>query len=409
VIPGQPMRVAIYTPNYPGLTGEGGIGTYTRFLGHGLSDLGHEVHVLTPGDRPSVPDGPVRVHFTRTNHLPLVDRVLPGAGACLRTARALRRLIREQRLDLVELANWEGYGLLYLRMPRVPTVVRLSTSSQEAQEIDGLFSSRRLRWDGKRERWQARAADTLATHSAAHARLMAEELGVPAESIRVIPLAVPVFPDFARPPRLAGPPTVVYLGRLEHRKGTIDLLQAVPKVLAEVPDARFVLIGADRPHCPGGRTHAQYLEQNFPVEVKSQVTLAGRLPQPEVDRWLQTADVFVAPSRYESFGLIFLEAMRWGTPVIGTVAGGIPEIVENGRSGLLVQPESSDELAGAMVRLLRDASMRLALGAAGRTRVEREYSVEQMARRTVALYEEVLATRTGHPVRGLAPRVSYAR
>ncbi|MBO0698348.1 MAG: glycosyltransferase family 4 protein [Zavarzinella sp.] len=386
------MRVGIYTPNYPGLTSEGGIGTYTRFLGHGLSDLGHEVHVLTPGDRAPADDGPVRVHFTRMTHLPIVDRLLPGAGACLRTARALRRLMREDRLDLVELANWEGYGLLYMHLPRIPTVVRLSTSSQEAQEIDGLAASRRLRWDGKRERWQARAADALATHSAAHARLMADEIGVPAEAVRVIPLAVPVFPDFVRPPRPPGPPTVVYLGRLEHRKGTVELLQAIPQVLAAVPDARFVLIGADRPHCPGGRTHAQYLEEDFAPEVRRQVTLAGRLPQADVDRWLQTADVFVAPSRYESFGLIFLEAMRWGTPVIGTMAGGIPEIVEHGRSGLLVRPEAPADLAAALIRLLRDPGLRAGLGAAGRQRAEQEFSIEQMARRTAALYDEVLAT-----------------
>jgi glycosyltransferase involved in cell wall biosynthesis len=186
---------------------------------------------------------------------------------------------------------------------------------------------------------------------------------------------------------------VVYLGRLEHRKGTVELLQAIPEVLRRVPDARFVLIGADRPHCPGGLTHAQYLERDFPPEVRRCVTLAGRLPQPEVDRWLQTADLFVAPSRYESFGLIFLEAMRWGTAVVGTTAGGISEIVENGKSGVLVRPESSSALAAAIADLLLDPARRAELGSTGRRRVESEFSVRRMAERVADLYEEVIRTR----------------
>ena len=218
------------------------------------------------------------------------------------------------------------------------------------------------------------------THSDAHRRTMAEEAGISADRIMVHPFGVEVFPDWVRPPRPPGPPTVVYLGRLEHRKGTVELLQAIPEVLRSVPDARFVLIGADRPHCPGGRTHAQYLEQEFPPEVRDRVTLAGRLPQQEVDHWLQTADVFVAPSRYESFGLIFLEAMRWGTPVIGTTAGGIPEIVEDGKSGLLVPPESPAELGAALIRLLSNPVERAALGIAGRSRVEREFKPQSNGR-----------------------------
>jgi glycosyltransferase involved in cell wall biosynthesis len=114
----------------------------------------------------------------------------------------------------------------------------------------------------------------------------------------------------------------------------------------------------------------------------------GRLPQKEVDRLLQAADVFVAPSRYESFGLIFLEAMRWGTPVVGTTAGGIPEIVRNGESGLLVQPENPIALAGALTSLLRDSELRRNLGMAGRRRAEEEFSVERMAQRVLELYQE---------------------
>ena len=384
------MKIGYYTPNYPGLTAEGGIGSYTRTVGHGLAALGHEVHVLTPGDRPTADDGSLRVHFARTDHLFGIDRLFPGAGACLRVGRAMGELVNRHRLDVVEFPNWEGYGLVFQQLKRTPLVVRLHTSSKETQIIDGIRPTRRQRWDVRRERWLARNAGALVTHSDVHRRLMADETAVSVDRIHVIPHGVEVYPSWVRPPRPPGPPTVVYLGRLEHRKGTVELLQAIPEVLRVVPEARFVLIGNDRPHCPGGRTHAQYLEQDFPSEVRRQVTLAGRLPQPEVDRWLQTADLFVAPSRYESFGLIFLEAMRWGTPVIGTTAGGIPEVVEHNRSGILIPPENPRELAAAMVRLLKEPARCVALGQAGRQRVEEEFSVERMAQRVAAFYEEVL-------------------
>jgi glycogen(starch) synthase len=388
------MRIAFYTPNYPGLTGEGGIGTYTQTLGRGLAERGHEVHVLTQGVQPPAADGPVRVRFVSTRHLPLVDRAFPGAGGCWRVAGELRRLVREHQLDVVELANWEGYGLLHLKTSRVPTVGRLYTSSKEAQEIDGGAARRFERWDVRRERWQARLTDVLVTHSDAHRRRMAGETGLPADRIRLIPLAVHTFPSWVRTPRPPGPPSVVFLGRMEHRKGTVELLQAVPKVLERVPDARFLLIGQDRPHCPGGRTHAEYLG-DFPPPVRQAVTLAGRLPQAEVDRALQAADLFVAPSRYESFGLIFLEAMRWGTPVVGTTAGGIPEVVEHEKSGWLVPPESPDELANAIVRLLTTPELRAALGAGGRRRAETEFGVETMVRRMERVYADAIARKRG--------------
>lgn len=387
------LGIALFTPNYPGVTQEGGIGTYTKDLAHGLIGLGHRVFAVTPGSGRPVMDDGVEVRQVETRHLPIADRLLPGAGACWRVAQVVQRLVRENAIDVVEFPNWEGLGVAYQWMASVPVVVRLSTSSRESQQIDELQPSRRLRWDIMRERWQGRQARALITHSKAHRELMVEELGVPRERIEVIPLGIPTFPQHRREASGDGPPTVVFLGRMEKRKGTLDLLQAIPQVLSRVPAARFILIGSDRPHCPGGRTHAQYLADEFPAEIQRQVQLLGRLPQPEVDRWLQTADVFVAPSLYESFGLIFPEAMRWGTPVIGTRVGGIPEIVTDGETGLLVEPQQPGQLSAALVRLLADRNLRERLGAAGRKHVETHFTVERMARDTADLYASVLSAK----------------
>ena len=386
-MPGEKMRIGLYTPNYPGITGEGGIGTYTKQLAATLMDGGHQVHVLTQGEREPVMDGAVHVHSSSTRHIPLMDRVWPGAGACWRVGRAMGRLVREHKLDIVEFAAWEGLAPYYAMRRTVPMVVRLSTSSQETIDIDRLPMTRTRQADVRRERLTAKMADALVTHSAAHQRTMATELGIPAERIRVMPLGISGAeqPSVSREPK-----TIVYLGRLEQRKGTADLLKAVPLVLRDHPEARFVLIGADRAHCPGGRTHAQYLEQDFPPELREHVTLAGRLPDEEVQSWLQRATIFVAPSLYESFGLVFLEAMRWGTPVIGTTAGAIPEVVEDGKSGVLAPPQQPGELAAAISALLANPERRQAMGDWGRRRAETEFSLDTMAARTVALYSDTI-------------------
>ena len=390
------MKIGICTDGYPGLTAVGGIATYTRELAHGLCSLGHDVHVLTAGlPGAIVRDGPVWVHSTRADYFPIFDRILPGSGACYHIGTSMRRLVARYRLDVVEFPNHDGTGLWYSFRRPAPLVVRLHTSSLEAGHIDGNVETRIVRWDVRRERWLALSADTLVTHSQAHRQAMADELAIDSQRIAVIPHGITVDHDFRRPPTRGTELTVVFLGRMENRKGTIDLLRAVPEVLREVPQARFVLIGADRVHCPGGRTHARYLEDEFPAEVRSRITLAGRLPDEEVDRWLQTADLFVAPSLYESFGLVFLEAMRWGTPVIGTTAGGIPEVVEDGESGVLVPPSQPCQLARAIVGLLRDEDRRRHLGEAGRRRVETYFTLDRMAQQVAELYARTIEKWSG--------------
>lgn len=390
------MKLAFFTPNYPGITQEGGIGSYTRSLAMMLSRLGHTVHVVTPGTGDITIDAGVHVHQVHLRHVPIVDRLLPGFGNCYHLNRKMIQLVKQHQIDLVEFPNWEGLGIYYQAQHITATAVRLHTSSKETQLIDDLPSTRLLRSDVAREHRQARQADLLITHSMAHRKLMSDELGIAEERIKLIPHGVEVYPDFVRPSRQPGPPRIVFLGRLEKRKGTLELLQAFPQVLEQHPGTELTLIGSDRAHCPalpGGspRTHQQWIADELPPPVKQQVHLTGRLPPAEVDRHLQTADVFIAPSRYESFGLIYPEAMRWGIPVIGCNVGGVPEIIQDGVTGLLIPPESPEAIASVLNSLLADESLRHRLGQAGRHHVEKHFSVESMAQNVIANFERLLA------------------
>lgn len=389
------MNIGYYTSHYPGLAGEGGIGTYTRLLAQGLSLLGHNVHVVVPAPRrETVLDESIHVHLTPCKHFPIIDRLAPGEGACYHVGRELRRVARENQLDVVEFTNWEGRGTWYSLNRPTPYLVRLSTSSLESAQIDGVASDYESKWQTFRETWFSRRADALVTHSNAHRIKIAQELGVDASRIEISPPGIVTYPNFVRPDRGDKPPTVVFLGRLEHRKGTLDLLHAIPATLQAVENVRFIFIGKDRAHCPGGRTHEQYVMEEFPSSIRDRIEFAGSLPNDQVDLALQEADLFVAPSLYESFGYIFVEAMRWGTPSIGTRAGGIPEIIQDDVTGVLVDPGQPEQIAQAMIQLLQNDERRLRIGEAGRRHVEGKFDWSQMAKRAEDLYTRTMGVKS---------------
>jgi glycosyltransferase involved in cell wall biosynthesis len=137
-------------------------------------------------------------------------------------------------------------------------------------------------------------------------------------------------------------------------------------------------------------THEQWLREGFPPEVARQVEFLGVQNDAAVEDWFRRADLFVAPSRYESFGLVFVEAMRAAVPVIGTTAGGIPEVVTPGRSGLLVEPQRPGQIAEAILTLLRDEPRRLALARGARAEYESRFSNTIMATHTIEHHRALL-------------------
>ncbi len=154
------------------------------------------------------------------------------------------------------------------------------------------------------------------------------------------------------------------LGRLDPQKGQDDLLRAASVVLAKYPRALFLLMGDETRNEPGERTRLEALIRS--LEIGSAVRM---LPgTDDVRPFLASLDLFVMPSHAETYGLVLIEAMAMGRPVIATDAGGVPEIVRDGVDGLLVPPRDPKALAAAMLRLAGDAHLRRTYGHAARTR-----------------------------------------
>ena len=181
-------------------------------------------------------------------------------------------------------------------------------------------------------------------------------------------------------------PRVLFIGRLVPYKGVDVLIDA----MASVPGATALILG-------DGPLRGELAARAAASDVAGRVRFLGALPDAEVVAHLHACDVFVLPSvsRQETFGVAQLEAMACGRPVVSTdLETGVPWVNQHEVTGLVVPPGNSERLSDALGTLLSDEALRNRLGAAARERVEREFTTERMAQRTVSLYRDVLAGAT---------------
>ncbi|MCS7131544.1 MAG: glycosyltransferase family 4 protein, partial [Hadesarchaea archaeon] len=177
-------------------------------------------------------------------------------------------------------------------------------------------------------------------------------------------------------------PLVVTAIRLVKRKGPRYLIMAFSKVLQNVPDAMLVIAG-DGPEA----TNLRKLVKKLNIE--NSVLMLGRLHHKQVLKLMTAADVFVLPSLMESFGLVLLEAMMAGTPIVCTRVGGVPEVVENGVNGLMVPPADDNALADAILMILNNRELAKRLSRNGLKIVRERFNWEKTAKETLALYETI--------------------
>jgi glycosyltransferase involved in cell wall biosynthesis len=394
------MNVCIVSQEYPPETDWGGIGTYTRHLARGLASRGHNITVVsrsvTEQDVATALDGSVRVIRVfprRLRHL-RGRRVLGRFIACLEYSAAVARTVsRIEGIDVIEYPNWNAEGFWHLMgRRRGPVVTRVHSpyaavlaSREERVTLDKRLSV-------ALERMAVRRSDIVATHSHHNARLAARLYGLDAARIPVIPHGIPLSEESPAPDRNA-PPRVLYLGRLEHRKGIHVLLDALPEVLDAVPAAEIVIAGRDSPSAPGGRTWREHAETALTPAHRARTRFLGYVDEETARSLYDECDLFVAPSLYESFGLVYLEAMARGRAVIGSRVSAIPEVVADGETGLLPPPGDPRALATAIIRLLRDPGERVEMGRRGRERVKRFFSDSTMVERVIELYEQATGAR----------------
>ena len=399
----MPLNICILSREYPPDTAWGGIGTYSYNLAQGLSASGQNVHVICQSldvDREYEDNG---VHVYRVAH----KTTFPFKGRfrefLLRWEYSqsiynkLKEVIAEHQIDIVESPNLSGEGFIYSLHKKTPLVTRLHTHFSEVINFLGWNKDIDRRLSCWIENAVIARSDLVTCSTRAHAEFISYEAGIPFEKIRIVPLGIPL-PHLNGDSHTNSVPTILFVGRLEKRKGVHILVQAIPYVLKKIPNARFIIAGRDSfiddasVSFSGSSKHSfkERLIAMLPEHCRKNVEFLGYVSPDDLDKYYRECDLFVAPSLYESFGLIYVEAMSYAKPVIGCGVGGVPEVIKDGITGILIPPEDIKGLAYAIISILEDKGRAQVMGRAARKYVEDYFTSNIMAQNTLQAYSQCL-------------------
>jgi glycogen(starch) synthase len=383
--PARPLRIVIFASAYaPAI---GGVEELTHHLASHLVATGDEVEVWTnrhPAELPAreTIDG---IHVRRFD-LPL-PRARPAdaaraASRALTSVRGMRRRLRARDADVIHVQCFSSNGIYSTALShwsRVPLVVSLQ--GETLMDDNDVYDHSVLLRSGLRMGLRRARAVTACSQFAlddASARFgLAPGVG----------LVVPNGVETTDAPRevdaqLPFDRFVFAVGRAVEKKGFDLLVRSFAQIAERHPDVGLV-IGGDGAARPGLISLARELG------IADHVHLPGRLSREQVASTMRKAELFVLPSRVEPFGIVVLEALHAGRPVVVSSRGGAPEIVRDEREGLVVDPFDTEALGAAIGRLLEDRALAERLAQAGRARAE-EYSWSAITQRYREIYRSVI-------------------
>ena len=402
------MRIAILTNEYPPNV-YGGAGVHVEYLTRELAradDHAHSVQVLSFGQQ-SREDQNLRVHGLEAG----ID--IPAADS--RHSKFFDTLVRNLRMagavqeaDVVHCHTWYSHFAGCLVKQLAGSRLVLSTHSLEPQrpwKVEQLGTAYLAStWI---EETAYRNADGVIAVSAAMMQDVHDLYGVPLDRIRVIHNGIDVDEYDRRPDPVVlrrygideHIPYLLFVGRITRQKGIVHLVRA----LEHLEEGIQVVLCAGAPDTDDIATEMMEAVRAAREHTRNPIVWIDQmLPRQEIIGLYSQAAVFVCPSVYEPFGIINLEAMACGTPVVASRVGGIPEVVLHDETGLLVgfeameggaEPAHPDafarELAAAINRLMHDDALRARMGRRSRARVVEHFSWQSIAHQTLRFYDEI--------------------
>ena len=392
------MRIAMVSEHASPLAAVGGVDSggqnvHVESLARAVARAGHDVTVYTRRDSAELPDrvrtadGVLVEHLDAGPAAPVPrDELLPFVG---QLGSELAARFATDPPDLVHAHFWmSGLAALSatrdLDVPVVQTFHALGVTKRRFQGRQDTSPPVRIRM----ERALARDVDRIvATCTDEVGELV--RLGAARNRITVVPSGVDVdqfSPDGPAAER-GDRPRVLCIGRLVPRKGFDTVIRA----LVGVPEAELIIAGGPAADELAGDPEAARLTRLAErFGVADRVRLVGAVARPDVPALLRSADLVVCTPWYEPFGIVPLEAMACGVPVVASAVGGFLDTVVDGATGTLVPPRRPDRLAAAMRRLLAEPFWREAYGTAGVDRARSRYSWDRIAAATLAVYADLL-------------------
>jgi glycosyltransferase involved in cell wall biosynthesis/GT2 family glycosyltransferase len=387
------IRLAFISQDYPP-NPNGGIGVWTAELARSLAARGHEITVLTTAE-----EGPETVDFEEGVWVHRIKRkffperpynapeYLPqsiydwSASAYLE----LCRVILLRGLDMVSAPIWDVEGIVAQFNADLPVYLSLHTSYGLVETYKPQWSTMREYMDShvrpiiRAEKELLLKAPLIIANSKAIARNLSEYFRIDIEEHRlaIVPHGIKdinndkLHGDILINDKL----NILFVGRFEERKGIDTLLEVIPQLAERNPKICFTLIG---------KADISSYWDDFRNKYKfspwfERIVSLGFVSTEELSEAYNNCDIFIAPSRYESFGLIYVEAMMWGKPCIGTISGGVPEVIKHNDNGILITPGSTDELRKALEILITDSNKRKSMGLRSREIYLQKFSNNIMA------------------------------
>ena len=373
------MKIAMVSPY--DFTWPGGVTAHVAQLARALGRSGHEVQVLAPHS-PSrdFQDSDLLVPFGRS--VPL-----PSGGSTARVTLSwwlypkIRALLKKEQFDIIHLHE--------PMVPILPLCVLEFSKSVNVGTFHASYSRQHLyrAFQPIIKRWQKRLHGSIAVSPAARRyvnntfpgeyEIIPNGIDYKHFSANVAPL--PQYQD--------GKLNILFVGRLEKRKGLRYLLEAYSKLKWEMPNTRLIVVGPGNPDKESYRILSSHGLRD--------VEFAGRVSYDELPRYYATADIFCSPATGgESFGIVLLEAMSAGKPVVASDIEGFRGIMTDGEQGLLVTKKDTGGLANALGRLARDPELRSKLGGQG-SRSAEDYRWEVVAGRVEEYYNRCIQAANG--------------
>jgi len=400
------MNIGLVTPYFPDEeTINSGLANHFATLAEALSNAGHEITVIHIRPRYGNETNAFEETITKNNTIILTYKVaLSGTvhklvkhkwavtdflikiKCMLIAAKHLPHIQKKYKLDVIETSSYFSLCFFYLlTSPSLPIVTRVSTTFLQMLDSYYSFSSRLLKLIAAMEIKLIRKSRYLITHAHDHAKELENLYRIDAQRFHIIPHGINIPTQEELYCKNNSVLKILYVGRLEYRKGSDILMQTIPLVLRKTDRVIFQIIGLD---AEGVYENKFKLENDS--EILKKVTFSGQLNNISTYKAYAECDIFVAPSRYESFGLIYIEAMSYGKPVIGCRVGGVPEIIEDNFNGLFAEINDPVSLCNKIIELVNNDALRISMGENARITAISKFSKETLGVSSVAYYEKCI-------------------
>ena len=384
----------------------GGTAKYTYELADGMAKMGHDVHVIIQGEEEADwMQGGISIHkikkeflidLPELNNYPVTMNNVQYS-VCL--YEKLIQLIDKYHIDVVESVLWDFEGAVpaSLLKGKVPVIVRLQSPMLKVGETQQWELTEDLKLAADFESSLMRDADRVIAISDHIVETIRELYPNALKNQTVDKVYLGVEENVCKSARKKSDKTIrlLFVGRLERRKGIHTVFEILPELMSQHPYFEMRFLGNDTiVDQVLGMSYKDYFYKKYGKEVWAErVTFLGQVSNDIKNQEYADCDIFLAPSLYESFGIILIEAMSAAKPVIGCKIGGMQEIIEDGVTGYAIEPENTSQLYEKLELLEKNETLRNELAQNGWKRFQKMFSKNVMVENTLKIYQDTVKTR----------------